>query len=284
MGLFDAFSSGSAINQAGNAFSVQKKQISKAQDRIREYGGLARDTYTGAEQKATDYLTGAKGESLGYIDQGTGQAVGALGSALDLYSPLADLANKGYAAYGDFYGLGGQEGFDRANQSWMSSPMYQAMVGESSMGQQALDRQAQARGNPYNATDTLEYQGNLAGRHLGDYTAGLSPYLQLAPQLAGAQAGIYGDMANIYNQAGRDRATIATGAGRDLSDLTTGTADDIGGSYAGEGGSLAGLHLLKGQAGQQYYQSVAQANAAADQNLWGAILGLGSLGVKAYTG
>jgi hypothetical protein len=243
------------------------------------YAGLG--VLSDAENRALGGLTEAEGRGQGYFDQ-----------ALGLYQPLSQAANTAYNKYGDFYGVGGQEGFDQAQSDWQSSPLYQSMVGESSLGQQALDRQAAQRGNPYNAADTLQYQGQLAGKYLPQYTSDLWRMGGLAPELAGAQSNIYNNKAglaqnmgtaaaNVTGQLGGAAGQMAYGAGGKLGDMSTQFGQNLADIYTGTAGRQAGAYGQTGQSLADLERMIAggQANAYMDS----ARLQAGTRGLQADT-
>jgi hypothetical protein len=314
MGLFDAFSASKGTAVAGQTRQAQKKAIKKSEKKAEKQEDrslmayekgipLATAAYEKGETKAVPALQQAETKQVAELNKARGDITGAqtqqlaaLDQAAGVFDPLAQDANKAYDLYGNFYGVGGQQGFDTAQGQWEASPLYQAMVGEGSQGMQALDRQAASRGNPYNATDILQYQGDLAGRYLPQYTSGLWNMAGQAPEIAGAQANVYGRQADVYGQTGRDLATIQGDmsnvygqTGRDLATVYQGTANNIGNLYntamtnvssnfqnnadrrMQTGTQMAGIE-------GQYGQNVAAANAGAAANQWGAILGVAGLG------
>jgi hypothetical protein len=193
-----------------------------------------------------DFLT-AKNEGLGFLEGGANRARDAYGSARGMYQPLLDAANRGAGMYGDFFGMGGQEGFGRAQNNWQSSPLYQAMVGTGSLGMQALDRQANARGNPYNGTDVIDYQQKLAGQYMGDYIGGLRPYLDQQGQYADDMASTYNQQAAMETGLGQNQAQVADTAGSRLGAAELGTAADISNTQVGTGQDLSGNYMNTGQ-------------------------------------
>jgi hypothetical protein len=314
----------SAVNNAHKAAKKQKKHQKKAKKAIRAgerkatvaldeaqatgTAALERGETKGIEsiQQAVETgrqdLTQGKEEGIGYIDQGVQGALEQDQKALDLYTPLQEQANAGADKYGNFYGLGGQEGYDQAKQDWQSSVQYDAMTGEASMGNQALARQAAARGNPYNATDVMAYNTDLANRHVNDYIGGLRPYLDQQGQYANAQANIYGNMGNRLYGGGMAQGQMAYGAGGALADqgmqgglagsqVYTGTAGRLSDLAQGIGQTQAtGVNMPAGMGVAQVQQNMGQTEAdmyanitaaanAANQNKWGLInAGIGALG------
>jgi hypothetical protein len=272
-----------AKKKANKKLKKAKKQIGKAKKESTEalrraenkgtkalYGGQdkgiaaletgktgAIESLTGARDQAREDLSAGRDQGLGYlqealatgrgdIDTGAQGAMDQYQNALNLYEPLAAAAGQGAEKYGNFYGLGGQEGFNTAQAEFQASPLYQAMVGESSQGQQALDRQAAGRGNPYNAADTLKYQGDLAGRYVNDYTAGLRPYLDQQGQYAGAQSNIYGNMANTLYGAGGAKAGLAGQLGGAMGDMAYGAGQGLGGYAMNTGSNLSNVYTGTG--------------------------------------
>jgi hypothetical protein len=321
-----------AVNNARKAADKQKKQQKKAKKSIRAgerkatvaldeaqatgTAALERGETKGIEaiQQAVDTgrqdITAGKDEGIGYIDQGVQEAVAKDQAALDLYTPLAQQANAGADKYGNFYGLGGQEGYDQAKQDWQSSVQYDAMTGEGAMGNQALQRQAAARGNPYNATDVMAYNTDLANRHVNDYIGGLRPYLDQQGQYANAQANIYGNMGNRLYGGGIAQGNMAYGAGGALAgqgmqgglaqgQMYGNTASNLSNLAQGIGQTQAtGVNMPAGMGVAQVQQNMGQTEAdmyanitaaqnADAQNKWGMInAGIGALGTLggAYLG
>jgi hypothetical protein len=269
MGLFSNDENKSAARKAKRAANAK---LADAKKTLKKSKLESNKVLKSAERKGTNALYEGRDLGIGYVDQGVQGAVAKDQQALDLYSPLAQAAGKGAEKYGNFYGLGGQEGFNTAQAEFQASPLYQAMVGEGSQGQQALDRQAAARGNPYNATDVLKYQGDLAGRYVNDYTAGLRPYLDQQGQYAGAQAGILGNMGNRLYGGGVAQGGMAYGTGQNISNLAQGIGTTRAtGVNVPLAQSVAGVTAQQGQNEADMYANIVAANNAATQNKWGAI-------------
>jgi hypothetical protein len=228
---------------ARKAADDQKKQLKKAEKKLEKSYGKGRD-----EVKA------AKTEGLGYLSD-----------AKDLYAPLADAAGGSIGRYGDFFGAGGQEGFDRAQSNWESSPLFSAMTDYNRLGIQGIDRQANARGNPYNFTDQADFLQASAGKYLGDYTDG-------AWNMAGLERGLAGDQAGLY---------------RNMSDVATGSANTLNNNFMGQGNAVMGNRTNLGQAKYQAGVDLAGINAgqyANNANMWGQILNAGAKAAGAYAG
>jgi hypothetical protein len=285
MGLFDTDANKNAARQAADAQKKHqkkaKKQISKAERRATGALTRAQETGTAAlgrgETKGIEAIQGA-------VEQGRTDLTGGKEEALGYYEPLAQAAGKGSELYGNFYGLGGAEGQQQAQENWQGSPLYQAMVGEGSLGQQALNRQAAARGNPYNGADTLQYQGQLAGRYLNDYTAGLRPYLDQGMNIANNQANIAygtgGQLASQGMQGGLGQSQVYTGTAGRLSDLAQGIGTtQATGVNMPAGMGRAQIQQNMGQTEADMYANIVAANNAANQNKWGLInAGIGAAG------
>ncbi len=277
MGLFD---SDSNKNAARKAADEQKKQQKKAKKQISKGEKRATAALAAAEEKGTAALQSGQTQGIeaiqGAVDQGRTDLTGGKQEALGYYEPLAQAANKGSELYGNFYGLGGAEGQQQAQQNWQGSPLYQSMVGEASLGQQALDRQAHSRGNPYNGADTLQYQGQLAGRYLNDYTSGLRPYLDQGMNIANNQANIaYGTGQNLSNlgmQGGLGQSNVYTGTGSNIANLAQGIGTtQATGVNMPAGMGRAQVQQNMGQTEADMYGNIVAANNTANQNKWGAI-------------
>jgi hypothetical protein len=228
---------------AKKATNDQEKQLKKGEKKLEK-----------AYSKGRDEVAAAKTEGLGYLDQ-----------AQSLYAPLQDAAGGSISRYADFTGGGGQAGFDRAQSNWEASPFFQAMTDYNKLGIQGIDRQANARGNPYNFTDQADFLQASASKHLGDYT-------NSAWNMAGLERGLAGDQAGLY---------------RNMSDVATGSANTLNNNLMGQGNAIIGN---RGNLGQAQYQGavdlagINSGQAANNANMWGNILGLaGKLG-GAYIG
>jgi hypothetical protein len=197
------------------------------------------------------------------------------------YQPLAAGANRGFSAYGDAAGVNGAAGQDRARSNFRAGPGYNFMVNQ---GVNAATRAANASGmaasgNTLDATTRLG--ANLADQQWDDYMSRLSPYLNMAPQIAGQRAGIAqhaGDaltannksLADLYTGYGKDRAAAQLGQGTTLASMATGYGSNQAGIY---GDLSRNLSNVTGAAiGQQTQLGTAgmMAGQAANQNAWDA--------------
>ena len=252
MGLFDIFSPDQGIGAANDAFDQEKRGLNQGFNQFKKFGNRARGDINQGMDRA-----------YGFLDKGTNRAAGQYNKALGAYDELYPGAVAGFNAYGDAFGLGGAEGYDRARESFQTGPGYEFMMNQ---GLDALDRRANSRGmlaSGNNQIDTLNYATGLADQEWDDYTAGLSPYLSLAPQMAGAQGDLYSQLAGLYSNQGANKANIATGGAGRLADINTGIGNRAYGTQVG-----------LGQAGADLAQNKFAAEQGANQNLWGAIMGL----------
>ena len=136
------------------------------------------------------------------LNSGLNTAGGYYNTALAGYAPLADTANRGYQSFADALGLNGQAGTQRAVNQFQTAPGYQFQLGQ---GLNAIDRGAAARG-ALSSGGTLaaeqKYGGDLANQSWNQYLGNLSGYNSLAPNLAGATAGLNTDLGKLgYSNA-----------------------------------------------------------------------------------
>lgn len=284
MGLFDIFSGDSGQAAAAKSKKAMNKKLKKAKKEVKKDYGQAREEYAKGTHIARGDITGGKTEGLGYLDTGTQKAADELAKAQGYYQPIADIANPALQRYDQFFGGGGAEGAQAAQQNWEMSPYYQAMTDLNQLGIQGLDRQAAARGNPYNFTDQANYLQAQAGQWLPQYTQDLWRVAGLAPEIAGAQAGLGRDTAKLYEAQGINKSNVATDAAKQLSGAQMWGSGNAGQSYMNQGNQLSNLYGQMGQNNANYYQNAYGADQAANQNLWNGILGVAGLGTKLVTG
>jgi hypothetical protein len=287
MGLFDIFSGDAGTAAAARSKDAANKGLKKAGKQLKKFNKKARREYREGEYEAKQDLTAGKTEGLGYIDTGTDKAVAALNQGQGYYQPLAERANAAFGRYDDIFGGGGQEGYDRAASDWENSLYKKSMTGEGALGVQAINRQSAARGNPYNATDLMEYDDQLAGKWIPQYTSDMWRVAGMAPEIAGAQAGLNRDIAGVYGQQGVNKAGIATGTAGRLADTGMWGASGAAGTLTNTGNQLSNLAMQQGQNNAQYYQNAYGAQQGANQNLWNGILGVAGMGTQlgsAYLG
>jgi hypothetical protein len=322
MGMFDSDTQKNNARKGGKAAKKKIRKGIKAAKREKEASSrdldkaarLGRADLSRGEQMGITAITNAakqgrkdliagKTEGLGYLDKGTTGALGQYQKALDTYAPLQQQADLGAEKYGNFFGLGGQQGFDTAVSEWEASPIFQAMTDANRLGIQGLDRQANARGNPYNFTDQSNYLQDSASKYLStDYIGGLRPYLDQQGQYAGAQANIYGHMGDTLYNSGAAKGGMATDASQNLSGLGQWGGGAQAGIRTGVGGqqadllrntaatkatgvnvpltqSMMGSYNTMGQVDSDKFANITAAQNAATQNKWAAInAGIGAVG------
>lgn len=164
------------------------------------------------EEKARDAqkrgLGRGRDEAYKWLDYGLGGAVDEYGRADSYFRPLYDTALRGFGSYADAFGVNGQEGYDRARDAFRTGPGYEFARQE---GEQAAMRGASASGMLASGNTMLELmrrsQG-LADQEWDDYVGGLDRYNTLAPQLAGARAGIATGLGGLRYDHGGQKAQI----------------------------------------------------------------------------
>ncbi len=114
MGLFDAFSSGSAKRAAASANKARISGLRTGEDR-----------------------------AMGYMDQGLNAARPQYDKAISLYDDYVNQGGAANKAYGDAIGLGGQDGYDRTVDSFRTGPGYQFAVDQAT---EAAKRNASSLG------------------------------------------------------------------------------------------------------------------------------------------
>jgi hypothetical protein len=300
MGMFDAdMQKNNARKGAKGAKKYLKKAVkdnkrTKQQSNkiLTKAGEVGRKDLARGEDRGVRALQMAGLQGRQDLTQGRNAALGEYDKALDLYGPIQAQADKGAAKYGDFFGLGGVEGFGRAQSDWEASPIFQAMTDHNKLGLQGLDRQANARGNPYNFTDQSNFLQDSASKYLSsDYIGGLRPYLDQQTQLTGQQADIYGNRANLQYGTGQNLSNLGFNVGQGISGNymdTAGRQANLGQGIAqtkatGVNVPIAGLNTAArtnmGQAESDMFANITAAQNANTANKWGAInAGLGALG------
>jgi hypothetical protein len=276
----------------------------------------------GAEQGRTDIntnyglgadaLTSGRDLSLAALNANPDIIRQAAATADSYYAPLGAEADRGFSVYGDAAGVNGAAGQDRATQNFRAGPGYQFQLAQ---GIDAATRAANAAGmtasgNTMTAAQT--FGSGLADKEFSDYMTRLAPYLQLAPQIAGARAGIqtgmsddltanntaisglqtgYGkDTAALRMGQGNTLASLATGLGSNISNINTGLSTNKANVYSNAGTNRANIYTGLGtglsnvtgaetQAVTGQGQAGLQAGQTANQNVWNAGLEAAKLGV-----
>ena len=266
MGLFDIFDPSGGIDAANTAFNAQEEGFNKG------FTGAKKYVNQGV-QGGTKALRQGQQQGIGALNQGLEAGTGYLNQALSPYADLYSRAQQGFDAYGNAFGLGGQEGYDQARESFQTSPGYEF---QQQQGLDAINRTANARGmlaSGNNSQDLLDYSQGLANQEWGNYTAGLRPYLDLAPNLAGGQANLYGQLANLESNTAGNKANIYGQTGTNIANLKSNAGNTLG-NYSW----LQNTGI--GQAGADQAMNQYQAEQAASQNLWNSIMGVAQAAPK----
>jgi hypothetical protein len=204
------------------------------------------DIEEGTEQ-GVDALNAGATQAQDFLQQGVGAQRGLLNQGM-----------QGVDYYGNLLGLNGQEA---AAQAFQGSPGYQW---QQEQGLDALNRTANSRGmlaSGNNTQDILRYSQGLASQDYYNQLNAAQPYFGLAQGAASGVQGGYNNMANV----------------------ATGTASNLANLYTGQGTNLAGLSQQSGQANADMFTNQYNADQAANQNLWGAIMGVGSMAASALS-
>ena len=158
-------------------------------------------------QGQMDYLNQAKQPIQQAYQQGTAA-----------WNPLVNPTLGGFNAYADITGAQGQAGQDRARALFQTDPGYQFALNQ---GLQATQRATGTGGfqGSGNVADALMRQGvGYANQQYNQYVQRLAPYLQLAPQVAGAQTNLAqwqgGNLANILGTQGNVWGNTANAIGQ----------------------------------------------------------------------
>lgn len=286
MGLFDAFSSSDENKNFRQGFQQQKKYAKKGLKYSEGYYGQGKEALTGGKEEGLGYLGDAYGTARGDLTGGINQGLGYLDEGVD---QAAGYINQGIAPQADLYGRGTQ-GLD-AYWNLINNPdsIYNSELYKSreNAGVEGINRLAAGRGmlaSGNNTQDILDYMRQGGLDYFNTLTGKYAPYFGLAQGgAAGMQAG-YNQLGGLYDQLGANKANLAYGGGRALSDLAsqyganqaniaTGTGTQLANLAQGQGQLGAGIYSGLGQAGSDMYTNMANAQSAADANLWGAILG-----------
>lgn len=256
--------------------------------------GQAIPALQGAEQQAAGTLQGALPQSLSYLQGGYGQAAGDINKALGLYGPLAGITGGAEQMYANALGLGGAGGTQAALGAFQQGPGYQYQLQQ---GLDALQREANSRGMLASGNltqDELAYSQNLANQGWQNWLGQLGGLGAQNQGVLGAQAGLYGQLANQGIGLGQQQAGLTQGTAQQVAGLQSGLGSnlaniygDISGMQQGLGPELAFLTLGKGQAQaggvRDYFNAQQQANANA-LDFWGNLLGGITSGAGRYFG
>lgn len=174
------------------------------------------DSLTGAPaQEATalnlQRLGQLKKEGMGYYDTGRTEALAALERAGGTYQPLQTKYGAGTDLYLDSLGVNGADGNARAVGAFQTGPGYDFMVDQSL---DALDRRAASRGmlaSGNNTIDTLKTVTGLANQEYGNWQTRLAGLINPEMTAAGGQAGVAGNVANLWTNDAQNRVNLASG-------------------------------------------------------------------------
>lgn len=224
MALFDAFSSSSG------------KRAAAAADQARVSG-----------------LRSGEKRAFGYMDEGLTAARPQYDRAINLFDQYTQQGGAATGAYGDAIGLGGQEGHDRAVESFRAGPGYNFAVDQAN---EAIKRNAAATG--------------MLGS--GNTLIGISDRTR---NMADQEYQRYLD--NLFRASGQGLTATGQQAG-----LITGLGDLEYGHNAAKAGLAHGTETQVGASAAQRIADTQAAKQAASGNIWGAILGVGDLAARFY--
>jgi hypothetical protein len=306
MSLFDAFDSSAGENAARKGFQAERRGLNQARGDIRSnYGQAAKaqKTELNSANRALDQsyatgrndLTGARDDSLGYLQSGADKAEGYYSQALEPWQNLSNSGQQGIDLYGQLVGLGDPS---QMQERLASIPGYQFARDQ---GIDALNRNANSRGmlaSGNQSQDVMRFSQGLADQNYFGYLNSLQPYFGLGQNAAGGLSQVYGQLGQNANQLGVNQSNINYGAGRDLSNLAQGyglnranvaqgAANNLSNIYQNQGSQMSGLSQAQGQAGADKHANIYNAQQAADNNMWQALIAGGNMlagGVGAYTG
>lgn len=243
MGLFDAFSGDDEAGQFRQGNKKYNRFAGRADDYISEGYGEGRDDIREGRRGALDALNQGVGQAAGYYQQGI--------------TPFEDLFNLGKGGIEKYYGL--LENPDGIYDSELYKTREQAGIDQ--LNRMANSRGMLASGN--NTQDQLDYMKQSGLDYFNTLLSGYRPSFDLATSGAGGMQRGYESLGGLYENQGRGRANIITGAANQLNTSRKGEADSRAGIKLGQGGQAVDMHT-----------NTANANSAANANLWGAIMGL----------
>jgi hypothetical protein len=289
MGLFDAFSADDETRKFEQGLNYQTGQIGQADKRLTQNFDTARGYLTSADDQGVNYLTdqnaiargditSAQNMGMGMLQQGADTAAGFYGQAL---TPWQQLSSMGQQGVQDHYNL------LQNPDSIYDSELYKS---REAAGIDALNRGANSRGmlaSGNNTQDQIDYMRQGGLDYFNTLANQYQPYFGMAQNAAQGQTGVLSSMAGLYDRLGQNQAGLAqwggglnaglaSQLGTNLSNHTTGIAGQLADNREQEGQLLSGNRLTAGQAGSDMYTNQANAQSAADSNIWGALLGLGS--------
>jgi len=202
-----------------------------------------------AARKRAGYSQGFD-QARGYIEEGIGRAEPYYDQAFNLFALPGERAGRGADLYADALGLNGPEGQARARSTFQASPGFQFQLDEAN---NLAERRAAARGglgggNVIDATTRLAT--GLAQQDYGNWLSRLAPYNAQSESIAGRQAGVLGDRAQLYPQAYSELGRLGYQAQTGMADADADAIMDRNrasgqiwntlGNLAGAGASLLG--------------------------------------------
>ncbi|KAA2241152.1 hypothetical protein [Salinarimonas soli] len=211
-----------------------------------------RDRLQSAANIGTDYINAGRDAFRGDLTAGLDRARSQYGQAGSTLQALGDRYLPGANLYMDSLGVNGAAGNQRAVGAFQAGPGYQWAMEQS---QDQLDRRQAARGqlgSGNTSADSVKLAQGLANQEYGGWQNRLQG---LDDRLYGArtgQAGLLASLGNLEYQGGRDLGQNSFNALSSIGQLHSNT-----------------------QAQQ------AQASQQASQNIFGAAMGLGQLGLSA---
>ena len=222
------------------------------------------NTGYGEAQQYLDKIPGYLDTAKGYLES----AKEPLSTASARFDPLASTAGAGFDKYASLFGVGGGD----PTAAVRAMPGYQFSQDEGS--EQALRA---ALGNvgvgSGNALQSVFDRGaNIADTKWQQYAAGLLPFLELAPRIAGAQGGYDVAASGLEAQKGgyeAQKGQYATGSAGLETDLAKTLAQYQTGTANANSDAMASAELARG---------------AAAKNAFDAIMGGAKLAVGAFTG
>lgn len=224
MGLFDVFSSSDGKRAARRANDARVTGLRTGEDR-----------------------------AFGFMDQGVAAARPQYERAIGLFDEYTQQGGKAAGAYGDAIGLGGQEGYDRAVESFRTGPGYNFAVDQAN---EAVKRNAAATG--------------MLGS--GNTLIGISDRTR---NMADQEYQRYLD--NLFRASGQGQSAATTQAG-----LIAGLGDFEYGDAAARAALAHGTETNVGQSNAQMQADIQAAKQAASGNIWNAIMGVANLGASIY--
>lgn len=237
-------------------------------------------------------LQGGYGAAIDAANNFYGQGADALRQGVNAYQPLVDQNMAGFGMYQNALGLNGKEGNAAATNAFQAGPGYQWNV------DQATDQAARAAnrlgmtysGNTVDAQTRLA--SNLANQEYGNWVNRLSGFQSGAQNAVAGQAGVLGNLAQLYgNQAGlvsgleagqgKDLAALAGSAYGQMGQNALNTGNALGQAAGQQGQNLATMYTNQGQSLANNALGYMQNLAGANQNFYQTLIPAGQQGMMA---